>query len=227
MERLVEICCGSYEDALNAYYGRAKRIELNSALHLGGLTPSIASLKLTKKNTNLKIITMIRPRGAGFCYNDIEFEVMKEDARCMLENKADGIAFGCLNQDGSINEKQTKEMIDIIKEYRILTAGRGRQGAIDVAVLVYMGILHAEGLHLLHQLAGKVKLPFSGRVRTGVFVRGGMHPDIIQKPFISAHKAHSFYISVMYTSQFLYHTLFSDNLQLFCAHSYGKMNPHF
>ena len=50
MERLVEICCGSYEDALNAYYGRAKRIELNSALHLGGLTPSIASLKLTKKN---------------------------------------------------------------------------------------------------------------------------------------------------------------------------------
>ena len=62
MERLVEICCGSYEDALNAYYGRAKRIELNSALHLGGLTPSIASLKLTKKNTNLKIITMIRPR---------------------------------------------------------------------------------------------------------------------------------------------------------------------
>ena len=102
MERLVEICCGSYEDALNAYYGRAKRIELNSALHLGGLTPSIASLKLTKKNTNLKIITMIRPRGAGFCYNDIEFEVMKEDARCMLENKADGIAFGCLNQDGEV-----------------------------------------------------------------------------------------------------------------------------
>ena len=118
MERLVEICCGSYEDALNAYYGRAKRIELNSALHLGGLTPAIASLKVTKKSTNLKIITMIRPRGAGFCYNDIEFEVMKEDARCMLENKADGIAFGCLNQDGSINEKQTKEMIDIIKEYQ-------------------------------------------------------------------------------------------------------------
>ena len=108
MERLVEICCGSYEDALNAYYGRAKRIELNSALHLGGLTPSIASLKLTKKNTNLKIITMIRPRGAGFCYNDIEFEVMKEDARCMLENKADGIAFGCLNMVQLMKNKQKK-----------------------------------------------------------------------------------------------------------------------
>ena len=45
MERLVEICCGSYEDALNAYHGGAKRIELNNALHLGGLTPSLATLK--------------------------------------------------------------------------------------------------------------------------------------------------------------------------------------
>ena len=86
MERIIEICCGSYEDALNAYHGGAKRIELNNALHLGGLTPSLATLKLTKKNTNLKIITMVRPRGAGFCYNEIEFEVMKEDAKSLLEN---------------------------------------------------------------------------------------------------------------------------------------------
>ena len=60
MERIVEICCGSYEDALNAYHGGAKRIELNSALHLGGLTPSLASLKLTKKNTNLKVIPIAK-----------------------------------------------------------------------------------------------------------------------------------------------------------------------
>ena len=86
MERIIEICCGSYEDALNAYHGGAKRIELNNALHLGGLTPSLATLKLTKKNTNLKVITMVRPRGAGFCYNEIEFEVMKEDAKSLLEN---------------------------------------------------------------------------------------------------------------------------------------------
>ena len=118
MERIIEICCGSYEDALNSYHGGAKRIELNNALHLGGLTPSLATLKLTKKNTNLKVITMVRPRGAGFCYNEIEFEVMKEDAKSLLENGADGIAFGCLNKDGSICIKQTKEMIEIIKSYQ-------------------------------------------------------------------------------------------------------------
>lgn len=37
MEKIVEICCGSYEDAYNADRAGAKRIELNSALHLGGL----------------------------------------------------------------------------------------------------------------------------------------------------------------------------------------------
>ena len=54
-----------------------------------------------------------------------------------------------------------------------------------------------------------------------------MHPDIIQKPFISAHKAHSFYVSVMYTTTCsFYHTLFSDFLQLFLQHLHGNMRPH-
>ena len=54
MEKIVEICTGSYLDALSAYKGGAKRIELNSALALGGLTPSLSSLILTKENTDLK-----------------------------------------------------------------------------------------------------------------------------------------------------------------------------
>lgn len=58
MNKIIETCCGSYEDALAAYRGGAKRIELNSALHLGGLTPSLGSLHLVKKNTDLKVIAM-------------------------------------------------------------------------------------------------------------------------------------------------------------------------
>ena len=41
---MIEICCGSYQDGIAAYKGGAKRIELNSALSVGGLTPSLASL---------------------------------------------------------------------------------------------------------------------------------------------------------------------------------------
>lgn len=114
---MIEICCGSYEDARNSYIGGAKRIELNSALHLGGLTPSIASLTLTKKNTDLKVMCMVRPRGAGFCYNDIEFEQMIEDSRVLLENGADGLVFGFLKEDFTIDIEKTKKMVDLVKKY--------------------------------------------------------------------------------------------------------------
>lgn len=117
MEKIIEVCCGSYDDALASYRGGAKRIELNSALYLGGLTPSLASLILTKKNTDLKVITMVRPRAAGFCYTNEEFETMKLDVTLMLENGADGIAFGCLTKDSEIDVKQTKEIVDIIKSF--------------------------------------------------------------------------------------------------------------
>lgn len=118
MEKTVEICCGSYEDALNAYRGGASRIELNSALHLGGLTPSLATLTLTKKDTDLKVIAMVRPRGAGFHYTDDEFRVMKHDAVMLLEHGADGIAFGCLDESGHIDRKRTGQMISIIKDFQ-------------------------------------------------------------------------------------------------------------
>jgi len=118
MKKIIEICCGSYEDALNAMRGGATRIELNSGLHLGGLTPSLGSLLLTKKNTNLKVITMIRPRGAGFHYSEADFEVMKTDALLMMKNGADGIAFGCLDSCGHIDVQQTKAIIEIVKEYQ-------------------------------------------------------------------------------------------------------------
>lgn len=117
MERIVEICCGSYYDAKNAYLGKAKRIELNSALYLGGLTPSAATLRQVKKDFDLEIICMVRPRGAGFCYNDEDFLIMKEEAKDLLENGADGIAFGILDQDGNIDLKRNQEMIEIIKSY--------------------------------------------------------------------------------------------------------------
>ena len=117
MKKILEICCGSYEDALAASRAGAKRIELNSALYMGGLTPSLGTLQLVKKNTDLKVIAMVRPRGAGFCYSDADFETMKMDAEILMENGADGIAFGCLDENGEIQTEQTQTIVDIIKKY--------------------------------------------------------------------------------------------------------------
>lgn len=115
---LFEVCAGSVQDCINAQLGGADRVELNSALHLGGLTPSLAVLKLVKEKTSLKVICMDRPRAAGFCYDDVEIETMFEDAKILLENGADGISFGFLNSDATINVTETKKMVELIHQYQ-------------------------------------------------------------------------------------------------------------
>ena len=115
---IFEVCAGSVQDCINAQLGGADRVELNSALHLGGLTPSLAMLKLVKEKTSLKVICMDRPRAAGFCYDDVEIETMFEDAKILLENGADGISFGFLNSDATINVTETKKMVELIHQYQ-------------------------------------------------------------------------------------------------------------
>ncbi|QAT39806.1 copper homeostasis protein CutC [Clostridium sp. JN-9] len=117
MNKTAEVCCGSYYDCLQAFKGKAERVELNSALYLGGLTPSIAELILTKKNTNLKVICMARPRAAGFCYEKEDYETLLLDVKLLMDNGADGIAFGCLDDKGNINALQTEKVVELIKSY--------------------------------------------------------------------------------------------------------------
>lgn len=118
MKKVVEICCGSYYDAKQACLGGAERIELNCALQLGGLTPTAATLRLVKEEfPDLKVVAMVRPRGAGFCYSDDDFKVMRAECESMLKSGADGIAFGCLNADAAINRSQSRSMVDIIRSY--------------------------------------------------------------------------------------------------------------
>lgn len=115
---LFEACCGSAEDALNAYKGGAARVELCSDLFHGGLTPSLGSLITVRRHApELKIVCMVRPREGGFCYTETEFEVMLEDARIFLENGADGIVFGFLKDDGSVDTERCRKMLEVIGEH--------------------------------------------------------------------------------------------------------------
>src|SRR6478609_4226754 len=92
----LEICTASPEDCVAAQRGGADRVELNCALMLGGLTPSLGSLREARAATQIAIIAMIRPRPGGFCYSDAEFKVMQQDAELALAEGADGIAAGIL-----------------------------------------------------------------------------------------------------------------------------------
>ncbi|MCK5148146.1 copper homeostasis protein CutC [bacterium] len=111
----LEICAAGLEDCIIAEAMGAQRVELNSALALGGLTPSIGLLSEAKKQTNLRIIIMIRPRDGGFDYSDIELETMEKDIDLALKYKADGCAFGVLNPDRTVNIKACKRLIKRMK----------------------------------------------------------------------------------------------------------------
>lgn len=106
-----------YEDALTAWNAGARRIELNSGSSVGGLTPNVSTLRIIKQETDLKVICMIRCREAGFSYSEYELKQMFVDAEELLRNGADGLAFGFLNEDHTINEEETSKMCDLIHKY--------------------------------------------------------------------------------------------------------------
>ena len=113
---LLEICCGSIDDALEAERGGADRVELCSALFLGGLTPSLGTLMEAKARMTIPIMVMIRPRGGGFCYTAPEMATMERDTALAVEHGADGIVFGILNADGTIDEERCKRIWKLIGE---------------------------------------------------------------------------------------------------------------
>ena len=109
---LLEVCCGSADDVIQAHLAGADRVELNSDLFHGGLTPTVGSLRVAKRETGMKIMTMIRPREGGFCYTEAEFAVCLEDARALLEAGSDGLVFGFLREDGTVDADRTREICD-------------------------------------------------------------------------------------------------------------------
>ena len=117
----LEVCCGSAEDVIEAYKAGADRVELNSNLFHGGLTPTIGSLKVAKSETELPVMTMIRPREGGFCYTETEFKVAVEDAKCMVQNGSDGLVFGFLHENGTIDVERSRRIAEIAQEKGLQT----------------------------------------------------------------------------------------------------------
>lgn len=111
---LLEICCGSADDVFEAARAGADRVELNSAMFLGGLTPSVGTVREAKR-AGLPVMAMVRPREGGFCYTEHEFAAMREDAQALLEAGADGIVFGILRADGTVDEERCARLLELVR----------------------------------------------------------------------------------------------------------------
>jgi copper homeostasis protein len=102
----LEICANSLTSALTAEAAGAYRIELCDNLKEGGTTPSFAQIAMARKYLNIKLYPIIRPRGGDFLYSDLEFEIMKADIEQCRQLGCDGVVFGILTSDGSVDKKR-------------------------------------------------------------------------------------------------------------------------
>lgn len=107
----VEIVVYNIESALKAQEGGADRIELCDNPGEGGTTPSYGAIELVRQNVSLDVYVMIRPRGSDFCYSSYEFHSMKRDISQCQKLSVDGVVFGILNPDGTMDKKRCKELI--------------------------------------------------------------------------------------------------------------------
>jgi copper homeostasis protein len=110
---LLEVCVGSVADIDAAVTAGADRLELCSALELGGLTPSIGLVEAALSVSPVPVVVMVRPRAGGFCYDRHEFDVMLRDAGRFLEMGVSGIVFGILDRHGRVDRSRSQDLINL------------------------------------------------------------------------------------------------------------------
>jgi copper homeostasis protein len=108
---LIEACVNSVESAVEAQKGGALRVELCDNMYEGGTTPSSGAILTARKLLEIDLFTMIRPRGGDFCYSDTEYEIMKHDVSIAKELGVDGIVFGILSPDGSVDMERCHRIV--------------------------------------------------------------------------------------------------------------------
>mgnify|MGYP003945373259 CR=1 FL=1 len=115
----MEVCANSVASAMAAQEGGAIRVELCENLKDGGTTPSYAQIKLTKELLKIKLYPIIRPRGGDFLYSDLEFNLMKTDIEICKSLNCDGVVFGILKSDGSVDKERCALLIALAKPMKV------------------------------------------------------------------------------------------------------------
>lgn len=102
-----EVCVENFTLVPSAIKKGAHRIELCDNLSVGGTTVSYGVAAKTVsycRNTNTKVMAIVRPRGGNFIYNEDEVDIMCQDIHLFNQLGINGIVIGCLNRDNWIDE---------------------------------------------------------------------------------------------------------------------------
>jgi copper homeostasis protein len=107
----IEIVCGNIESVIAAQQGGADRVELCDNLSEGGTTPSYGMIETARRLLSIHLHVIIRPRGGDFLYSDDEYEIMKRDVEICKQLNVDGVVFGILKTDGTIDKRRLKNLV--------------------------------------------------------------------------------------------------------------------
>ena len=111
---IVEVCATSLLSIKNASQAGEDRIELCSALEIGGLTPSLGLIKQSIEDNLLPIHCLIRPRQGHFFYSDSEIKIIEQNIENAVALGCHGIVFGMHNENFELDFNLLKRFKSIV-----------------------------------------------------------------------------------------------------------------
>lgn len=108
--RLLEVCVDDAPGLAAALAGGADRIELCSALGIGGLTPSPGLMALAA-NAPVPVYAMVRPRAGAFTYGERDIQQMERDIAAIRDYGLQGIVLGISQEDGRLDQVLLRRLL--------------------------------------------------------------------------------------------------------------------
>lgn len=112
MKKLLEVCVDSLASARAAQAGGSDRLELCSALAVGGLSPYPELLRQIKVECSLPVRCLMRPRAGDFLYTKEEINLLCDQIRTLKAAGADGFVIGALTPDGTLDKIAMSQLLD-------------------------------------------------------------------------------------------------------------------
>lgn len=111
MAGILEVCVDSLASARAAIAGGADRLELCSALAIGGLTPYAELLKQIRMESDITIRCLMRPRAGDFLYTKEEILMTAAQIETLRTLGADGFVIGCLTANGDLDSAAMEPLL--------------------------------------------------------------------------------------------------------------------
>ncbi|HIA28385.1 MAG TPA: copper homeostasis protein CutC [Planctomycetes bacterium] len=179
----IEVTVEEISGALAAEESGASRLEVCSALDLGGLTPSAGLLHRICERVSIPVIAMIRPRPGNFITDETDHLLAEEEIARALDVGASGIAWGALDSAGNIDAAVASRVVEAaggrpVTFHRAFDSCSDQQGSMEKLIdLGFRSLLTSGGAASALEGADAIATLVSQAAnRIEIIAAGGVHP---------------------------------------------------